>query len=109
MRVCFRCSCDGGEQDEVQLLYRSSIHLSKEHPMPNLPKPGELWLGGCPLCHCNDGMIHIGPSHWVYCKTHKVNWTIGSNLFSSWRHQTEDEQRRIYHELGFADFTEVEP
>ena len=34
---------------------------------------------------------------------------IGSNLFSSWREQTEEEQRRIYNEIGLGEFTEVRP
>src|SRR5271168_5516417 len=87
---------------------RIERRMEMNDTMPNRPKPGELWLGGCPHCDCNDGMINIGKSHWVYCKTHMVRWTIGTNIFSGWRDQTEAEQRRIFHELGFGDFEKVE-
>ncbi len=63
--------------------------------------------GVCPTCHKSDGCINIGASHWYYCNEHKAKWCVGSNLFSSWRNQTEDEQRAIYDELDFGSFTEV--
>jgi hypothetical protein len=31
-----------------------------------------------------------------------------AQMFSSWRYQTEDEQRRIYNDLGFGEFQEIE-
>jgi hypothetical protein len=51
------------------------------------------YFGGCPTCGRNDGLYNVYKQHWFVCHTHKVRWTIGSNLFSSWRDETEDEQR----------------
>ena len=55
----------------------------------------ESYFGGCPQCGKNDGCIHIGRAEWFFCKEHKTKWWVGSNLFSSWRVQTEQEQRQI--------------
>ena len=55
---------------------------------------------GCPECNGGDGMINIGKSHWCYCNKCKVQWCIGSNLFSSWREETVAEQRARYHALN---------
>ena len=60
---------------------------------------------GCPECDGGDGMINIGRSHWCYCNKCKVQWCIGSNLFSSWREETVAEQRARYHALGLQDYT----
>jgi hypothetical protein len=67
------------------------------------------YFGLCPHCHQQDGWLDIGKSHWIYCKEHRVKWCIGSNLFSSWRQQTEEEQRQIYDDLGFGEFQEIRP
>jgi hypothetical protein len=67
------------------------------------------YFGGCPRCSKTDGYINIGRSHWFFCKAHRTKWWVGSNIFSSWREQTEDQQRRAYDEIGLANFTVVEP
>ena len=67
------------------------------------------YFGGCPHCGHDDGYANVGRGHWFFCSAHKTTWCIGSNLFSSWRGQTEEEQRRIYNEIGLGEFTEVEP
>jgi hypothetical protein len=61
-------------------------------------------FGLCPHCHNHDGYINIGSSHWFICDEHKVMWCIGSNLFSSWREETEDEQRAIYDKHGIDGY-----
>jgi hypothetical protein len=66
------------------------------------------YFGTCPECHKTDGYINIGKSHWFLCKKHRTRWWVGSNLFSSWRDQTEEEQRRLYDELDFGSFRKVE-
>jgi len=48
-------------------------------------------LGLCPKCRRNDGMLNVGPKHWVVCHTHKVRWCRGTNLFSCWRDETEED------------------
>ena len=67
------------------------------------------YFGGCPHCGQTDGCANVGRSHWFFCSTHETKWCIGSNLFSSWRNETEDEQRRAYDEIDLGEFTEVEP
>jgi hypothetical protein len=69
----------------------------------------ESYFGGCPICGKEDGFLNVGRNHWFYCAEHKTKWIVGFNLFSSWRNQTEDEQRRIYAEVGMGGFREVEP
>lgn len=54
------------------------------------------------------GMYNVGRGHWYYCKPHKLTWCIGSNLFSGWRDQTEDEQRAIYDALGMESYEVVD-
>jgi hypothetical protein len=69
----------------------------------------ENYFGGCPQCGKTDGYANVGKSHWFYCREHRTMWNVGTNLFSSWRDQTEEEQRRIYDEISLGSFTEVEP
>ena len=67
------------------------------------------YFGVCPQCRRNDGCANVGPSHWFFCKKHRVKWCIGSNLFSSWKDETEEEQRRVYDEIGLGEFEEIKP
>ncbi len=64
-------------------------------------------FGGCPYCGGYDIYLDIGRDHWMVCRTHQVKWCIGSNLFSSWRNQTEEQWLRNTYEL--AGYREVEP
>ncbi|MGO6706004.1 hypothetical protein [Rhizobium leguminosarum] len=52
------------------------------------------YRGLCPICHRNDGMLNVGKTHWTVCHTHKVRWSIGTNLFSGWRYETEEDWER---------------
>lgn len=66
-------------------------------------------FGVCPTCHRNDGYANAGKLHIFFCLEHRVRWIVGSNLFSSWKDQTEVEQRLIYDTIGLGDYTKVEP
>jgi hypothetical protein len=77
--------------------------------MMTAKKQADGYFGLCPHCRNTDGYINISKSHWFICAEHKMIWRVGINLFSSWKDQTEDEQRWIYSELGIGDFAEVEP
>lgn len=69
-------------------------------------------FGGCAECaprFHQDGYINIGRGHWFFCLEHRVSWFAGSNLFSSWRDENEDEQRERYDRLDFGSFREVTP
>jgi hypothetical protein len=66
-------------------------------------------FGLCPHCHRMDGYANAGRSHRAFCREHKVSWFIGSNLFSNWREQTEEEQRANWADIGLDTFEDVEP
>jgi hypothetical protein len=51
-------------------------------------------MGLCPHCHKTDGYVNLGKAHYARCDEHRVSWMVGFNLFSSWRHETEDDWRR---------------
>jgi hypothetical protein len=65
-------------------------------------------FGLCPVCHKNDGYVNAGKTHVFYCKEHRVSWIAGTNLFSSWKQETEEEQRAIYNEIGIGEFERIE-
>jgi hypothetical protein len=65
------------------------------------------YFGVCPVCKKHDGFINVGRSHWFFCKEHKIKWCAGSNIFSSWKEETEEEQLRIYDEIGLGSFTRL--
>jgi hypothetical protein len=71
-------------------------------------KTTDSYFGGCPHCGGNDGYTNVGRCHWFFCKAHKTKWLFGSNIFSGWRWETEDEQRCRYNEIGMGEYTEVE-
>ena len=65
------------------------------------------YLGGCPECGGNDGYLNVGRGHVMVCATHRVRWSGGYNLFSSWEGETEDQQRAAFERV--ADFRVVTP
>jgi hypothetical protein len=64
-------------------------------------------FGVCPVCGKHDGYVNVGRSHWFVCNEHKVKWCFGANVFSSWREQSEEEQRRIYDARGIGSYRDV--
>ena len=67
------------------------------------------YFGLCPHCRDHDGYINIGQQHWFFCRRHRTKWCFGSDIFSSWRDQTEDQKWARYYSMGFGDYTEVKP
>ena len=65
------------------------------------------YFGGCPECGKQEGVLNIGRDHWAVCDTHKNKWPIGSNVFSSWRDETERVWAR--NERRLADYINVKP
>jgi hypothetical protein len=63
------------------------------------------YFGGCPKCGRSDGLYNVYKEHWFVCHTHKVRWTIGSNILSSWRDETELEQRERWEVV--ADYEDI--
>ena len=60
-----------------------------------------FWYVVHPFCdmHCSAcgadtshiDLVHVGRSEFMRCTKHKIAESIGSNLLSSWQHQTQDE------------------
>lgn len=76
----------------------------------DFPKPLSdeyLHWGVCPKCKRCDGYLNVGAQHWFHCSLHKLKWTNGSNLFSSWREETEEDWRQNF-EMLFS-MRKVEP
>ncbi|MCP5306097.1 MAG: hypothetical protein H6953_11710 [Chromatiaceae bacterium] len=65
------------------------------------------YFGGCPRCGKTDGYLSIGRDHYFVCDAHRTYWYAGSNLFSSWRKETEADWQRNRNEL--AGYRQVEP
>ena len=49
------------------------------------------YFGGCPNCGGVDLILNVSSNHWGICDEHLNCWWIGSNLFSSWREESEAE------------------
>jgi hypothetical protein len=80
----------------------------KEEPLGTYPE--EEQFGACPVCHSHDGFYNAGRNHWFVCHEHRVRWWVGSNLFSAWREETENEQRHAYEvEPGWGFYEDVDP
>lgn len=72
------------------------------------PKPGcDPYFGLCPECGGNDGYLNIGPNHWFICDEHNVAWCAGSNLFSGWQDESEEEHE--FNRDKIAELRIVEP
>jgi hypothetical protein len=84
----------------------NSDDFEGESPAP-AQKELNPYFGGCPTCHTTDGYLNAGRGHWFVCDEHQVMWYVGSNLFSSWQRETEEEQRAKWSRI--ENFEEVEP
>ena len=70
-------------------------------------KRGDYW-GNCPVCGYEaDEWLNVGKKHWQVCHEHKTKWSIGSNLFSSWHDETEQDWLR--NQTRLAEYREVVP
>jgi hypothetical protein len=48
----------------------------------------------CPSCGEAGELVNVASSHWGICNECELKWHIGTNLFSSWRDQTEKDWKR---------------
>lgn len=64
-------------------------------------------FGACPVCQTSYGYLNIHRDHWFFCDEHKVRWLVGSNLFSSWEHESEAKWKR--NERRLQQYTVVKP
>ena len=72
------------------------VELLEWRNLEQQPDPG---IGGCPHCGGNDGWLNVGRDEWAICRGHQVKWLIGSNLFSDWQHETEEDWLRNRYRL----------
>lgn len=79
---------------------------------PDLPE-GD-YFGSCLQCWAEDGVLRNdgymnanGCDHWFICRKHRLKWSVGSNLFSAWRHMPEEMLLKQHYQL--MDFRAVEP
>jgi hypothetical protein len=77
--------------------------------MSDQPSNIDLHFGLCPTCHRTDGYLNVGRGHWFVCHEHRAKWFAGANLISSWRDQSEAEQRAAYERVGLHEYRHVEP
>jgi hypothetical protein len=63
-------------------------------------------FGLCPHCHRTDGCVTAGKANVFYCKVYRVSWCVGT-IFKD--DKTEEEQRRIWDEVGLEGFETVVP
>lgn len=63
--------------------------------------------GLCPDCRKPGMLLNVERDHFCYCDEHKTFWHIGSNLFSAWRHETEEIWEANKEKL--KDYEEVKP
>jgi len=78
-----------GKPDEAKA--EASWKVNESIPEPSQEarvKAAEHYFGGCPRCGDTDGYLNQGRDHWFVCDKHRVRWFVGSNLFSSWRHES---------------------
>ena len=64
---------------------------------------------GCPECPLEKGpddIYNAGKTHRAVCHEHKTSWLLGSNLFDSWKSETEPEQRERYRQI--EDYTDLD-
>ena len=67
------------------------------------------YYGRCPRClKCADRWMNVYKDHWLTCSDCMTKWTIGSNLFSSWREENERKWREnLYRLAGYQEVTPV--
>jgi hypothetical protein len=70
------------------------------------PVTTDNYFGGCPQCGKGE-YVNVFKSHFNVCGTHKVFWSIGYNLFSTWQEENEEIWRK--NDEMLSGFTEVYP
>lgn len=57
--------------------------LTSSHPL------ADCFCSGCGLDRTHVHLLHVHQDEWMCCYRHRIKVLIGSNLLSSWQHQTE--------------------
>ena len=64
------------------------------------------YFGNCPVCNGPGVYRNIGREHYFCCDAHRVFWHVGSNLFSSWQNETEEDW--ALNRKALSEYREVE-
>ena len=72
-------------------------------PTKNSKTVTENYFGLCPICRETNGYLNIYKRHWFVCHRHKVKWCVGSNLFSSWKLESESQWKKNYDKIWNYD------
>lgn len=65
------------------------------------------YFGVCPVCGWTDGYLNDGPDHWFVCDEDLTKWYIGTNLFSDWKEETDQQRQHSKHLL--SGYVRVQP
>jgi len=79
----------GPGQDEERIDAPALDHLDPDAPP----------FGACPECGSSDKYLNIYKQHFFYCEEHRLTWSPGYNLMSSWRYQDPAEWRAAWEQL----------
>jgi len=99
--VCRECS-----RREAPAIHRALVAAHRDlddeiaHGAPAEDRDDRFW--GCPECPPSrgpDAIYNAGKAHRAACHTHRTTWLLGSNLFSAWREESEQEQRDRWREI----------
>ena len=69
--------------------FQNHRSATKEYIVMRLPTIQHF--GACPFCHEQSYYLNLRSDHWFVCDQHKLAWCVGSNLFSSWKYETEED------------------
>lgn len=63
-------------------------------------------FGVCPICGNSNGYLNIRKDHFGVCHNHKIIWSIGYNIFSSWKDEDETIWKKNRETLEQYEFRE---
>ena len=72
----------------------------REFVLHDSADPDFQHFGVCPVCGETDGLLNVGKDHYFVCHDHRLFWAVGSNLFSAWQQETDEDWERNAELLG---------
>src|SRR5262249_10296163 len=76
-----------------------AVRMDSRRAVVEVPVDDAYW-GVCPFCLRHDGYLNLGRSHWFVCHADRVRWSVGENLFSTWRQETNDDWNENWERIG---------
>lgn len=67
---------------------------------------GPSFDGRCPYCAGAGELVNVERSHYIVCRKHRAAWFVGANLYSCWRHETEEKwakNKKLLRSCKFVD------